>query len=233
MPTHRLGEELDVGVNAAVRASRLRWAAIGATAFVVLYGVHRLLQGLGPETSAPADLAAWIGDQRVPLLASELALGVALLAVIVFAAPLAVVLHDDGDAVTAAAFGLASAVFIAMGLVSLTAETALFAAATDPAETALAVLDALQTRVPNVLAGSALAATLAPAFLRRRIGWRWLGIVSLVAAAFFALGFVFGVLGSAPEGRGSVFGVAVFIVWMALVTAALWRAAAVEARRAA
>ncbi|WP_448811702.1 hypothetical protein [Agromyces bauzanensis] len=210
----------------AMRAVRLRWAAIGAVAFILLYALHRALQGLGPEGAEPAALAEWITAQRTPLLVSELALGAALLAFVLFVAPLVVVLREDGDPVTSSAFGLVGAVFIAMGLVSLTAETALFAADAGDAGM-IAVLDALQARVPNVLAGAALAASIAPVFLRRRLAWRWLGVVSLVAAAVFALGLVFSVVGSAPETRGSIFGVAAFIVWMALVAAALWRSARV------
>lgn len=208
----------------STRAVRLRWAASGATAFVVLYALHRVLQGLGPDSAEPAALAEWITDARAPLLAGELALGVALLSFIVFVAPLVVVLRDDGDPVIAVALGIVGAVFVAMGLVSLTAETALFAAEGATAEpVAIAVLDALQARVPNVLAGAALAAAIAPAFLRRRMAWRWLGFVSVAAAALFLLAFVFSVVGSAPETRGSIFGVAAFVVWMALVAAALWR----------
>ncbi|MBT2517268.1 hypothetical protein J7E29_07485 [Streptomyces sp. ISL-90] len=209
----------------AKRASLLRWSAIGATAFVVLYAVHRLLQGAGPASTDSAALAEWIAAQRGALLGSEIALGAALLACFVFVAPLVVVLRADSGAVTATAFALAGGVFIGMGLVSSAVETALFAAdGADPG--VIAVLDGLQARVPNVLAGAALAASIAPAFLQRRLAWRWVGFASLVAAAVFALGFVFGVLGSAPESRGSLFGVAAFIVWMALVTVALWLSSA-------
>ena len=206
----------------ALRASRLRWAAIGATSFVVLYTVHRLLQGVGPESTDPTAVAEWIAEHRGALLGSEIALGAAMLACFVFVAPLVVVLRDAGSAATATAFALAGGVFIAMGLVSSAAETALFAAS--GADTGvIAVLDGLQARVPNVLAGAALAASIAPAFLQRRLAWRWVGFASLVASAVFGLGFVFGVVGSAPESRGSLFGVAAFVAWTALVTVALWR----------
>lgn len=227
----RIDTEVDVNTDpASARGIRLRWAAAGATAFVVLYAVHRALQGAGPESGDPAALSAWITEQRVPLLASELVVGVALLAFIVFVAPLVVVLHHDGDPVIATVFGLAGSIFIAMGLVSLAAENALFAVdTTDPnSGSMIAVLDALQGRVPNVLTGSALAASIAPAFLRRRLAWRWLGCVSIVAAALFALAFVFSVFGAQAEGRGSLFGVASFIVWMGLVAVALWRSALVD-----
>ncbi|GGI46714.1 hypothetical protein GCM10010932_16000 [Agromyces flavus] len=116
-------------------------------------GVPRALRrasraaGAGRGTGAPAaDLAAWITDHRVLLLAGELALGVALLAVIVVSAPLVVVIRGDGNVVTAVAFSLVLAAFIGMCLSSLTPQTALFAA--EPADdTRLAVLDSLQPRV--------------------------------------------------------------------------------------
>ena len=204
-----------------VRASRLRWAASGATAFVVFYLVHRLLQGTGAADSGPAAVADSVADRQGVLLMSEIALGAALIACFVFVAPVVAVLLGDGASVTAIAFGLAGGVFIAMGLVSTAAETALFAA--DRSDlSAIAVLDGLQARIPNVLAAAALAACLAPAFLGRHLAWRWLGYVSIVAAVVFALGFVFEVLGSAPESNGSIFGVAAFIAWMALVGSALW-----------
>jgi len=198
----------------------------------VLYTVHRLLQGAGPGSTDPAEVAGWIVDQRGALLTSELALGAALLAFFVFVAPLVLVLRGDGASVTATAIALAGGVFIAMGLVSSAAETALFAA--DGADLGvIGALDGLQARVPNVLAAAALAASLAPAFLGRHLAWRWVGVASIVAASVFALGFAFGVVGSAPESNGSVFGVATFIAWMALVTVALWfssaRAASVTA----
>lgn len=205
----------------SVRASRLRWAASGATAFVVFYALHRLLQGAGPSSADPADVAGWIADQRGMLLASEFALGAAMLACFVFVAPLLAVLLGHGASVTAIAFGLAGGVFIAIGLVSVAAETALFAAE-GSTPLVIAALDGLQGRIPNVLAAAVLAASLAPAFLGRYVAWRWMGFASIVAAAVFALGFVFEVAGSAPESKGSIFGVAAFIVWMALVSAALW-----------
>ena len=54
-----------------------------------------------------------------------------------------------------------------------------------------------------------------------------MGFASVAAAALFFLGYVFGVVGSNPESGASVFGVAIFAIWMALVCTALW----VTARR--
>ena len=214
-----------------MRAARLRWSATGAAAFVVLYALHRMLQGVGAASTDPAVVAEWIDSNRGLLLASELALGAALLTCFGFVAPLVVVLREDGAPVTATAVALSGGVFIAMGLVSSGLETALYAS-TSAEPVGIAVLDGLQARVPNVLAAAAMALCIAPAFLHRRLAWRWVGIASLIAAATFALGFVFGVVGSAPESGGSVFGVAAFVVWLAIVSVALFVSAA-NARRPA
>jgi hypothetical protein len=64
------------------------------------------------------------------------------------------------------------------------------------------------------------------AIQRTGLGWRWLGVVGLVAAAIFLLGSVFSVLGRTPEGSSSLLGVGLFIVWMLLLSAGLWRSAA-------
>ena len=210
----------------ARRASQLRWAAAGGAAFVVSYSAHRLLQGAGPEGTDAAAVSEWIVAQRGALLASEIALGVALLAFLGFVAPLVDVLQCEVGTLVAAGFAVAGAVFIAMGLVSNAAETALFS--TDGRElVAIEVLDGLQRRIPNVLAAAMLGGALAPAFLRGALAWRWVGFASVAAAALFFLGYVFGVVGSNPESGASVFGVAIFVIWMALVCTALW----VTARR--
>jgi len=220
-----------VSSGSTTRAARLRWSAAGAAAFVVLYALHRVLQGAGAASSDPAAVAEWIDSERGLLLASELVLGAALLTCFVFIAPLVVVLREAGAPVTATAVALSGGVFIAMGLVSSALETTLYAS-TGAEPVQVVVLDGLQARVPNVLAAAALAACLAPAFLQRRLAWRWVGIASLVAAAAFVLGFASAVVGSAPESGGSVFGVAAFVVWLALVSVALFVSAA-RARRSA
>ena len=204
-------------------------AAAGGAAFVVCYSAHRLLQGAGPEATDPAAVSEWIVAQRGALLASEIALGIALLASLVFVAPLVDVLHGGVGTVAAVGFAVAGGVFIAMGLVSNAAETALFS--TNGGElVAIEVLDGLQRRIPNVLAAAMLVGALAPAFLRRSLAWRWVGFASIVAAALFFLGYVFGVIGTSPESDASVFGVAIFVLWMALVCSALWATARREDR---
>jgi hypothetical protein len=73
---------------------------------------------------------------------------------------------------------------------------------------------------------AALVAVLSLAIQRTGLIWRWLGVVGLVAAAIFLLGSVFSVLGRTPEGSSSLVGVGLFIVWMLVLSAGLWRGAA-------
>jgi hypothetical protein len=211
-------------------ARMLKLAATGGLAFVVLYVIHRMLQGGGPDGTDPATVAAYEVAHRGALLASEIALGLALLAFLVFFAPLVPVLWQAGQETIAVAVGAAGVLFIAMGFVSSSAETALVALAGRNEPAAVSALNQFQGRVPNVLATAALAATIALAALRANLVWRWLGYLSVVAAVVFLLGFVFSVVGSTPEGRSSIIGIAAFIVWMLLVVAGLWRAVTPGAR---
>jgi hypothetical protein len=218
--------------TADTRSQRLRLAAIGGLAFVVLYTVHRALQGGGPNSADPATVGAYQVAHHGALLASEIALGLALLAFLVFLAPLVPALWQEGQETIAVGLLAAGVLFVAMGLFATTAETALVAVADSNAPAAVSALNQLQGRVPNVLATAMLAATIALAALRARLLWRWLGSVSLVAAAVFLLGFIFSVVGSTPEGSSSVYGIGAFILWMLLVTIGLWRAAATDTRPA-
>ena len=208
----------------------VKLAATGGLAFVVLYVVHRILRGNGPNGTDPATVAAYEVAHRGALLASEIALGLALLAFLVFLAPLVPVLWQAGQETVAVAVTGAGVLFIAMGLLSSTAETALVAVADRSEPAAISALNQLQGRVPNVLATAALAATIALAALRANLVWRWLGYASMVAAVVFLLGFVFSVVGATPEGGSSIIGIAAFIVWMLLVVVGLWRAATAGAR---
>ena len=79
---------------------------------------------------------------------------------------------------------------------------------------------------PIVWTITALVAVLSLAIQRTGLVWRWLGGVGLVAAAIFLLGSVFSVLGRTPEGSSSLLGVGLFMVWMLLLSAGLWRTAA-------
>src|SRR5215212_9230434 len=64
----------------------LRTAAISGLAFTVLYVVHRLLQGTGPDSSTAAAVATYNLAHRGALVASEVAGGLGLLALVRFLA---------------------------------------------------------------------------------------------------------------------------------------------------
>jgi hypothetical protein len=113
-----------------------------------------------------------------------------------------------------------------MGFVSTAAETALLGVADSNQAAAVLALDQLQGRTPVVWAITALVAVLSLAIQRTGLVRRWLGGVGLVAAAIFLLGSIFSVLGRTPEGSSSLLGVSLFIGWMLVLSAGLWRTAA-------
>jgi hypothetical protein len=204
----------------------LRTAAIGGLAFTVLYLVHRILQGLGPDSSTAAAVADYSLTHRGTLLASEVAVGLALLAFIPFLAALVPVIWRAGQEPLAVAVAISGGVFVAMGFVSTAAEAALIGVADSNQPAAVLALDQLQGRTPIVWAISALVAVLSLVIHRTGLVWRWLGVVGFVAAAIFLLGSVFSVLGRTPETRSSLVGVSLFVVWMLVLSTGLWRAAA-------
>jgi hypothetical protein len=204
----------------------LRTAAIGGLAFTVLYLAHRILQGTGPEPSTAAAVADYHLAHRSALLASEVAVGLALLAFIPFLAALVPVIWRAGQEALAVAVAISGGVFVAMGFVSNAAETALIGVADSNQPAAVVALDQLQGRIPVVWAITAVVAVLSMAIQRTGLVGRWLAAVGLVAAAVFLLGSVFSVLGRTPEGSSSLVGVGLFIVWMLVLSAGLWRAAA-------
>jgi len=179
----------------------LRTAALGGLAFTVLYLLHRLLQGTGPDSSTAA-------------------------AFIPFLAALVPLIWRAGQQPLAVAVAISGGVFVAMGFVSNAAETALIGVADSNQPAAVLVLDQLQGRTPIVWTITALVAALSLAIQRTSLVWRWLGAVGLVAAAIFLLGSVFSILGRTPEGSSSLIGVGIFIVWMLVLSAGLWRSAA-------
>jgi hypothetical protein len=75
----------------------LRTAAISALAFTVLYVVHRLLQGTGPDSSTAAAVATYQVAHRGALVGSEVAVGLGLLAFIGFLAGLVPVIWRAGQ----------------------------------------------------------------------------------------------------------------------------------------
>jgi hypothetical protein len=203
----------------------LRTAAVGGLAFTVLYLVHRILQGTGPDSSTAAAVAAYTLTHRGVLLASEVAVGLALLAFIPFLAALVPVIWRAGQETLAVAVAISGGVFLAMGFVSNAAETALVGVADSNQSAAVLALDQLQGRTPVVWTITALVAVLSLAIQRTSLVWRWLGVVGVLAAVVFVLGSVFSVLGRTPEGNASLIGVGIFIVWMLVLSAGLWRTA--------
>jgi hypothetical protein len=204
----------------------LRTAAIGGLAFTVLYLIHRILQGTGPNSSTAAAVADYNLAHRSALLASEVAVALALLAFIPFLAALVPLIWRAGQEPLAVAVAISGGVFVAMGFVSNAAETALLGVADSNQPAAVLALDQLQGRTPVVWTITALVAALSLAIQRTGLVWRWLGMLGLVAAAIFLLGSVFSVLGRTPEGSSSLLGVGLFIVWMLVLSAGLWRRAA-------
>jgi len=205
---------------------RLRTAAVGGLAFTVLYLVHRILQGSGPVSSAPAAVADYNLAHRGALLASEVAVGLALLAFIPFVAALVPTVWRAGQETLAVAVGISGGVFVTMGFVSNAAETALIGVADGNQPAAVLALDQLQGRTPVVWLITALVAAISLAVYRTGLVWRWLGVAGLVAAAFFLVGSVSSVLGQTTEGSSSLVGVGGFVVWMLVLCVGLWRTAA-------
>jgi hypothetical protein len=205
----------------------LRTAAIGGLGFDLFYVVHRLLQGFGPDGSTAAALAAYNTGHRGALLSSEVAVGLALLAVVVFLAPLVPVIWRAGQESLAMAVLISGAAFIAMGFLSQAAETALVGVADSDQPGAVLALNQLQARTPVVWTITALTATVSLAMLRTRLLPRWLSFAGVAAAVVFLLGSVSSVLGRTAEGNSSLFGVGLFILWMLALSVALWRAATI------
>jgi hypothetical protein len=131
------------------------------------------------------------------------------------------VIWRAGQETLAVAVGISGGVFVAMGFVSTAAETALLGVADSNQPAAVLALDQLQGRTPVVWTITALVAALSLAIQRTSLVWRWLGVAGLIAAAIFALGSIFSVLGRTPEGTSSLIGVGIFIVWMLLLSAGL------------
>jgi hypothetical protein len=203
----------------------LRTAAIGGLAFAVLYLTHRILQGTGPDSSTASAVAAYNLAHRDTLLASEVAVGLALLAFIPFVAALVPMIWRAGQEPLAVALGISGGLFLAMGFTSTAAETALIGVAGSNQPAAVLTLNQLQGRTPVVWTITALVAVISLAVHRTSLLWRWVGVVGLVAAPFFLLGSVLSVLGPTPEGSSSLIGVGLFVVWMLVLSAGLWRTA--------
>jgi hypothetical protein len=221
-----IGMTIDVAENPAWA---LRTAALGALVFDVLYVVHRLLQGLGPDDATPAGISAFNVAHRSALLASEVAVGLALLAAIVFVAAFASLIRQAGRDTLATAVTVTGAAFVAIGFISQAAETALVGVADAGDQSAVLILNHLQGRIPIVWTITALTAAVSLAGRRTRLLPTWLAVAGLVATGVFALGSISSVIGRAVEGNSSLFGVGLFIVWLMLVAVCLWHAAGTAA----
>jgi len=147
-----------------------------------------------------------------------------LLAFIPFAAGLVPVIWRAGQETLAIAVAISGGVFVAMGFVSNAAETALIGVADSNQPAAVLALNQLQGRTPIVWTITALVAVLSLAIHRTTLVWRWLGLGGFVAAVLL-LGSIFSILGPTPEGSSSLIGVGIFIIWMLLLNAGLWRTA--------
>jgi hypothetical protein len=205
------------------RFGTLRVAALGAVAFDVLFVGHHLLQGFGPEGTSPAEIAAYNTSHATALLVSELLVGLALLAAIVFIAGLAAALRDAGQSAYATAVTVSGAVFVTIGFGSQAAETALVHVADQGDSSAVLALNELQGRTPVVWTIVALTASASWGARRAGLVPRWFGLAGLGAAAVFLLGSMFSTLGRASEGSSSLFGVGLFVLWMLVIAVLLWR----------
>lgn len=213
-------------MNVDMASSRsLRTAALGAFGFDLCYAVHVLLRGLGPEDVTTAGIAAFSVAHRQALVASEVVVGVALLAAVVFVVSLAPVVRRTGEETLAAGIMISGTVFVTLGFVSQAAETALVGAADAGDLSAVLALNQLQGRIPIVWSLTALAVAVSVAALRTGVLPKWLGIAGLVAAGVFALGSIFSVIGRTVEGNASLVGVGLAIAWMLLVALFLYRTA--------
>ena len=220
------GMTIDVVENSA---RTLRTAALGALVFDVLYVVHRLLQGLGPDDATPARVSAFNVAHRSALLASEVAVGMALLAIIVFIAAFTSLIRQAGRDTLATAVTVSGAAFVAMGFISQAPETALVGVADAGDQSAVLALNHLQGRIPIVWTITALTAAVSLAGLGARLLPTWLGIAGLAAVGVFVLGSISTVLGRTVEANSSLFGVGLFILWLLLVALRLWQAAGTAA----
>jgi Domain of unknown function (DUF4386) len=164
--------------------------------------VHRLLQGTGPDSSTAAAVTTYNLAHRGALVASEVAVGLALLAFIPFLAALVPVIWRAGQEAVAVAVTVSGGVFVAMGFVPNAAETALIWVADANQPAAVLALDELQGRTPVVWTITALLAALSLAIFRTGLVGRWLGVAGLVAAAIFLLGSIHRQAPQQPEQVG-------------------------------
>lgn len=215
--TSQTGGEFD-----AVQRGPLRLAGGSGLVFAVLYLAHVVLQSPGPADGSVAAVAAYFTEHRIELLLSEVLNGIGLIVFVLFLAALVGPLRQAGEQVGAAAVLVSGAVFVALGLVSTAAETALVRVADTGEHAAVLMLFELQAAVPVVFAVTAFTSASALAVLRTRLLPRWLGVGGLGATAVFLIGAVLSIFGTA-EGESSPLGPALFLAWMLVLCIGLLR----------
>lgn len=217
MESQTAGEELD-----AEQRGPLRVAGGAGLVFAALYLAHVVLQSPGPADGSVATVAAYFTEHHIELLLSEVLNGIGLIVFVLFLAALAGPLRQAGEQAGATAVLVSGTAFVALGLVSTAAETALVRVADTGEPAAVMTLFELQAAVPVVFAVTAFTGACALALLRTRLLPRWLGVTGLGAAAVFLIGAALSILGAA-EGETSPFGPALFLAWMLVLCIGMLR----------
>jgi hypothetical protein len=212
------GEGLD-----ATQRQTLHVAGVAGLVFAALYLAHVVLQSPGPADGSVATVTSYFSERRFELLLSEALNGIGLIVFVLFLAGLVGPLRQAGEHVGATAVQVSGTAFVALGLMSTAAETALVRVATIGERAAVLTLFELQSTVPVVFAITAFTGTIALALLRTQLLPRWLGVAGLGASAVFLLGAVLSIFGTA-EGESSPVGPALFLAWMLVLCIGLLRA---------
>ncbi len=141
-----------------------------------------------------------------------------------FVVSLAGSLRRTGGLLAVAGVIVSGSVFVALGMVSTAAETALLVVAGSGQPAAVLVLFELQARVPVVFAVAAFTAATALAVRRSGLFPSWLGVLGLVAAGVFLGGAALSVLAPVGAGDSSPVGPALFAAWLLVLCSGLLRA---------
>ena len=160
-------------------------------------------------------------------------LGLGLLASIAFLAPLTAVIWRAGFETAAFALLVAGSAFLALGFMSVAAETALVDVADQGEPARCRCVEPAAGPHTRVWAVTALVAITALAMLRTGLMRRWLGIGGLVLAGAFLLASISSLVGHGVEGGYSLIGVGLIIIWMLALSAGLWRTASGHSRHVA
>jgi hypothetical protein len=200
--------------------------------FVALFATHRVLQGGGPAAGSAEVISAYLTEHRGAWLLSQILNGLGLVMFMLFVVSLAGALRRTDGFLAAAGVIVSGSVFVALGMVSTAAETALLAVAGSGQPAAVLVLFELQARVPVVFAVAAFTAVTALAAWRGGLVPPWLGVIGLVAAGVFLIAAALSMLAPVGAGDSSPIGPALFAVWLLVLCGGLFRASG-AARRGA